>query len=111
MTSREFPMSVIASVCQNRLLCPFSEYREFLDFATGAKVPLWDVERARRATAKRLEGLFGELSKMPRLPEKTDSGNAGKHVRECIKATGADTLVITSGLVRYTERSLAKALK
>lgn len=110
-TSRTFPLSVIASVCQNRLLCPFEEYRDFLRHATGANVALWDVERARRVVANRLQTVFIDLRKLPTPPEKTDSGNAGKYVRECATVLGYDSLTIAPGRSKFAERTLSEALK
>jgi hypothetical protein len=111
VTHRDFPTAVIVSVCQNRLVCPFGDYRNFLNHATGANVPLWDVERARAATAKYLQKSYAVLSKVPAPPEKTDSGNAGKYVRSCTRATGIDEWAIPSGKVKFAERTLSEALK
>ena len=111
MTSKVFPLSVVISVCHNRLVCSFDDYREFLDFMTGVNVPLWDVERARVATANRLRTLFSDLSKAPEPPEKTDSGNAGKYVRECVKAVGFSCVTVAPGRVKFAEQTLSGALK
>lgn len=111
MTSKVVPLNVIVSVIQNRLLCPFDEYRAFLDFQVGRRVWLWDVERARAATAARLLKEFPELAKMPAPPEKTDSGNANKHVRACGKALGGVTCyTLAPGRVRVKGRTLVDAL-
>lgn len=109
--TRDFPTAVIVSVCQNRLVCPFDQYRDFLNFVTGANVPLWDIERARAATAKYLGQSFKVLRKVPAPPDKTDSGNAGKYVRACSKATGTDVWALEKGVVKFAERTLTKALK
>lgn len=108
---RDFPTAVIVSVCQNRLVCPFDKYRDFLDFMTGASIPLWDVERARVAVAKRLENQYSILGKVPAPPEKTDSGNAGKYVRACSKAAACEQWTVDGGKVKFAVRTGAAALK
>lgn len=108
---RDFPTAAIVSVCQNRLVCPFDQYRDLINHATGATIPLWDIERARAATAKYLAKSYRVLSGVPAPPEKTDSGNAGKYVRSCTKATGIDMWSIPAGKVKFSVRTLSEAFK
>lgn len=104
-------MSVIVSVLKDRLLCPFDDYRDLLNHMTGRRLPLWDVASARRACAERLTKTFPELADLPNPPEKTDSGNANKYVRQCVKATGGiDCYTIAPNKVKLAERTLSKAL-
>lgn len=88
MTTREFPMAVVISAYSNRLLCPFDQYRDFLNYMTGTNMYLHDVGRARRAVADELAKQVPELKKTDPPPEKTDSGNANKYVRACSKKAG-----------------------
>ncbi len=106
-----YPLSIIVSVCKNRLVCGFDEYRDFLNHVTGEQLPLWDVERARAATAKYLLATHKPLTKLPNPPDKTDSGNAGKYVRECAKVVGVTELDIKSEVVQCAPRTLAKAIR
>lgn len=86
--TREFPMAVVISAYRNRLLCPFDEYRAFLNYMTGHNLYLHDVGRARRAVAVELAKQVPELERTEQPPEKTDSGNANKYVRACSKRAG-----------------------
>ena len=111
MTSQVFDMSVVASVVQNRLLCPFGEYRRLLSYMTGTDLPLWEISRAREECAAKLLKLFPILKQLPQLPEKTDSGNANKYIRSCVKkCSGIDTFTVAPGKVKFVERTLSKAI-
>lgn len=88
-------MAVIASVYHDRLVCPFDEYRAFLDYMTGTRLYLYDLPPARAAVAQYLERQHPQLKKSPRPPEKTDSGNASRYVRDVIKHMGRDHLTAT----------------
>jgi hypothetical protein len=112
VTSKPVDLAVIVSVIQNRLLCSFDAYREFLDFQCGRHVALWDVERARKAVAGRLLKQFPELAKIPRPPDKTDSGNANKHIRACGKALGGiECYTLAPAKVKLGKETLAQALR
>ena len=111
MTSRAFPANVVVSVVQNRLLCPMDDYRDLINYMTGHQVPLWDLTRAREVCMKRLVSTFPILKDLPPTWEKTDSGNANKYVRACVKAcAGVDTWTVAPGRVKFAERTLSKAL-
>lgn len=104
--TREFPLSVVVSVTKNRLVAPFDEYRGFLDYMTGTHVPLWDVERARKAVAEKLTRLF---RKIPDPPEKTDSGNASRYVKACAKKLGYETVAFTGGKIPFEVRTATES--
>lgn len=91
---REFPAAVVVSVVQNRLLCSFSDYREFLDYMTGGEVRLYDVARARVRVADFLRASMPRLRHLPALPEKTDSGNANRYVKTCHRFVGGETVAV-----------------
>lgn len=111
MTSKVFPLAVVVSVVQDRLLCPFAEYRELLSFMVGRDLYLWEVATARRTCAERLVRTFPELATIPNVPEKTDSGNANKHVRACSKALGGvDSYTLAPKTVKLAQRTLSEAL-
>lgn len=84
-------MAVIASVYHDRLVCPFDQYRDFLNYMTGHDLYLYDLPRARRIVADVLDNRIPGLKKTTPPPEKTDSGNANKYVRDVCKELSADT--------------------
>jgi hypothetical protein len=111
VTSKPVELNVIVSVVQNRLLCSFEDYRALLDFQCGHRVDLWDVPRARAAVAARLLKEFPELASIPRPPDKTDSGNANKHIRACAKTLGGvQCYTLAPRKVKLPARTLAEAL-
>lgn len=83
------------SVYHDRLLCPFTEYRAFLDYMTGVEVGLLDVSSARRIVAMAVERQLPELGRAARPPEKTDSGNATRYVRRVAKQVGYEEVRMT----------------
>lgn len=111
MSTHDFPLNVIVSVVKNRLVAPWEDYRDFLDHVTGQHIPLWDVERARRFVAARLLAQNKELRQLPDPPEKTDSGNAAKYVRDCAKKCRYDHLPVSTSKSKYVVRTSAQALK
>lgn len=88
-------MATVLSTYHDRLLCPFEEYRDFLDYMVGTHVMLHDVARARRAVADALRKQLGELAHVEGPPEKTDSGNAGRYVKTVIKTLGYERVQVT----------------
>lgn len=111
MTDQPFPMNAIVSVIKNRLLCPFNDYRTLLNHMTGRQLGLWDVTRAREVCTAKLIRMHPELGELPNPPEKTDSGNANKYIRQCVKANGGvDTYTLAPSSVKFAEQHLSEAL-
>lgn len=90
--SRTVGMNIIVSVYRNRLVCPFDQYRDFLNYMTGHTLYLYDLPRARAACADYLAKNHPQLKKSPRPPEKTDSGNANRYVKDVSKHMGRDEI-------------------
>lgn len=109
--TRTVLLSVALSVIHNRLVCSFDNYRDFLNFVVGRKIPLWDVERAREAVATSLKKKYPELVNYP-PPEKTDSGNANKYVKSVAEKVGYTTIrVAPYHRHRVPARTASSALK
>jgi len=110
--SRSFPVGVIISAYHNRLLVPFNEYRDFLDYMTGTELYLYDVASARISVLTALKRQLPQLAKVSRPPEKTDSGNATRYVRKVAKELGTDELELTplrrGGFVPRTPKEALK---
>lgn len=111
MTTREFPMRVVVSVYRNRLLCPFDEYRAFINWMINSDVPLWDVSRARETVAASIARQIPELADTDPPPDKTDSGNANKYIKACCKQAGFEWVELTQMRSRFKVRTASKALK
>lgn len=110
--SKPVDLAIIVSVITNRLLCPFEDYRQFLNFSCGTEVPLWDVTTARWATRQRLLRDFPELGDLPEPPEKTDSGAGKRYVKQCGKHLGGiECYTLAPGKTDYAVRTLSDALR
>jgi hypothetical protein len=94
MGDRAFPVAVVISAYRDRLVCPFDEYREFLDYMVGAELFLHDVAAARRAVAAHLDRVAPELSRTTPMSEKTDNGTGVRHARKVAKQLGTDVLIL-----------------
>ena len=91
---RIFPVKLLVGTYHNRLLVPFDEYREFIDFMAGEYVFLGDIARARRIIAEELKRQVPALAKTDPPPEKTDSGAGGRYAKAAAKQLGQSVFTI-----------------
>lgn len=111
MTSRAFPLGVVLTAIHDRHVTDFDEYRDFLEYMTGTDVALWNVGPARRAIVDTLRRQHPKLF-AHRPPEKTDSGNSSRYIKDVAKKIGTD-MVVVNRLRRGTfdAVSLSEALR
>lgn len=91
--TRPFPLAVVLSTYHNKLMCPFAEFRKFLNYMAGTDVAMWEIPRARSLAAGYLVTQFPWLPKVAPPPGfKFDANNTTKFVRKVAEQIGAFTL-------------------
>lgn len=82
------------SVYHNRLMGSFDDVRDFLDYMTGQRVPIWDIPAAMRLVRASLDQQCEWLHRFAVDPEaKPDS--FPKFIRQMAAVNGGDTMTIT----------------
>lgn len=108
---KSVPLGPVLATIHDRLVCPFDDYREFLNHVTGTDVPLWDVARARREASDHIRKQYPLLMEH-KPPEKTDNGTASRYVRAVAAKVGYEQMTVRPlAKGKFKARTGSEALK
>lgn len=111
MKARQFPTAVILSISSGRMLCPFSEMRECVEFLVG--VPVFTHQFADRAFANELKEAV--LKQHPQLADFNANAISTKNWQQIVKTAdqkyGASLSLRPMGEPEHYEGAFTRPLK
>lgn len=108
---RSFATEVVLSLTTGRLLCPFSDLHEFVEFVAGE--PVFTHQLAHRAFVQELkDGVFRQYPQLKAIDESGVTKDNWQEFRDkYVEALGPTLDISPLAIVREAERSFTEPLE